>query len=85
MTNYTAHNSLTSTTIHTADLGAALAHIGSHVHVTRPDGMTAGPMDLNTGRCDQVTMWASLDGQVRHRIATGRVKGTVAGWIKKTN
>lgn len=80
---FTAHNSLNGTTLNTDNMADALNHIGRHVHVTGPDGMSATPMDFTGGRVDRVTLWAALTGQVRHRVMTGRCKGTVAGWIQR--
>lgn len=80
---YTVHNALNGTTIDTDNMADALTHIGTHIHVTKEDGFTASPVDLQSGRCNRATFWATLTGQIRHRIATGRVKGIEAGWIQK--
>ena len=79
---YTAHNSLNGITIDADNMADALAHVGTHIHVTKEDGFTVSPMDLQNGRCNRATFWATLTGQVRHRIATGRVQGIVAGYIQ---
>lgn len=80
---YTATNALNDTVLVTDSMADALAHVGRHVHVTRDDGFTAGPMDLQNGRCDRVTMWAALTGRtVRHDVVNGTPNGIIGGWIE---
>jgi len=86
MKTFTAHNASMNTTIDTDDMAEAMAHVGAHVHVTRENGFTAYPMDLQNGTCgvNRVTLWASLTGRtVRRDVTRGTPKGTVAGWIRR--
>lgn len=80
---YIAHNTETNETLATTDPDAALAHIGAHCHVTGTNGHSAAPMDLWGGKVNVVVFWATLTGQVRHRIATGRPQGTIKGTITR--
>jgi len=79
---YSSFNQITGKTLFTSNLNEAVSHIGAHVHTTGKDGKTCSPGDFLSARSESVIFWKSLTGQVRHRIANGKVQGTIAGWIR---